>query len=82
MASNDAKGKGKVTDEKETINNESKGDKPIDSGSNNKNEGRRRKHIKKIIYYNCDSSSSHKDNDNSSSFKEKTVKQNYTKTSF
>jgi hypothetical protein len=50
MASGDAKGKGKVTDEKEMINGEPKGDKPIHLGSNNK-ECKRRKRIKKIIYY-------------------------------
>jgi hypothetical protein len=63
MASNNAKGNGNLTDKEETINNESKGDKPIDSGSNNKKEGKSRKHIKKIIYYDSNSSSSsHKDN--------------------
>jgi hypothetical protein len=49
MSSSDAKGKSKVNNEKETMNNESKKEKPIDSVSNNK-EGKRRKHIKKIIY--------------------------------
>jgi hypothetical protein len=42
----DPKGKGIVIDdkEKETINNnESKGDKPIDLGSNNKKKDRRRR---------------------------------------
>jgi hypothetical protein len=84
MASNDAKWKGKVTDEKETINNEPKGDKPINSGSNNKKkDGKKKKCIKKIVYYDSDasSSSSHK-NDNKSSSKKKTVKHDYSKTSF
>jgi hypothetical protein len=49
-SSNDAKGKGKLTDE-ETINNKPKEDKPIDSGSNNKKkDGKKKKHINKIIY--------------------------------
>jgi hypothetical protein len=83
MANNNTKGKGKVTDEKETIstNDEPKGDKPIDSRSNKK-EGNRRKRIKKIIYYDCDFSSSlHKDVDDSST-KKKMAKQNYSKLCF
>jgi hypothetical protein len=49
MAIDDAKGMGKMIDEKETINNEPKGDKHIDSGSNNKKtDGKnKKKHIKK-----------------------------------
>jgi hypothetical protein len=84
-ASDDANGKGKVTGEKETINNEPKGDKPVDSGSNIKNKDgkKKKKCIKKIIYYDSDvsSSSSPKDDDSSSSNKNM-VKQNYSKTSF
>jgi hypothetical protein len=38
----DAKGKGKVTGEKETLNNEPKGEKPVDSRSGNRKEGKRR----------------------------------------
>jgi cation transport ATPase len=66
----DPKGKGKVTNEteEETLNNEPKGEKPVDSGSGKK------KRIKKTDYYNNDtSSSSPKDADDSSS-KQKTVK--------
>jgi hypothetical protein len=71
MASDDANGKGKVTDEKETINNEPKGDKPVDSGLTNK-DGKNKEHIKKIIYYDSDTSSySPKDDDDSSSSKKK-----------
>jgi hypothetical protein len=77
MASDDAKRKGKVIDEKETINNEPKGDKPIDSGLNNKKRyEKKKKRIKKIVYYNSDtySSSAHKDTDDSSLSKKKMVK--------
>jgi hypothetical protein len=49
---NEAKGKGKVIDEKETLNNESKGEKYIDLGSQKKKkDGKKKKRIKKIIYY-------------------------------
>jgi hypothetical protein len=79
MADN-AKGKGKVTN-KETLNNEPKGEKPADLRFGKK-DGKKKKHIKKIVYYDNDTSStSPKDNDGSSS-KQKTVKQNYYKTSF
>jgi hypothetical protein len=41
------------------------------------------KSIKKIVYYDSDaSSSSPREDDDSSSIKKKTVKQNYSKTSF
>jgi hypothetical protein len=74
----DAKGKGKVTDEKETLNNEPKGEKPVDSGSGKK----KKKCIKKIVYYDSDIFlSSPKDDDDSSS-KQQTRTHNYTKTSF
>jgi hypothetical protein len=66
--------------EKETFNNnEPKGDKPIDLGSNNKRKDEKKKRrIKKIIYYDSDaSSSSPKDDDDDSSSKKKTVNQNY-----
>jgi hypothetical protein len=46
----DAKGKGKVTHKKETLNNESNGEKPIDSGSGKRREGKKKKKIKKIIH--------------------------------
>jgi hypothetical protein len=83
----DTKGKGIVIDEKEkeTVNdNEPKGEKPTDSGSNNKKkDGKKKRRIKKIVYYDSDdSSSSPKDDDDDSSFKQKTVKPNYSKTSF
>jgi hypothetical protein len=51
----DPKGKGMVINykEKETFNvDEPKGDKPTDSGSNNKKkDGKKKRCIKKIIYY-------------------------------
>jgi hypothetical protein len=79
----DAKGKDKVTDEKETLNNEPKGEKPVDSRSWKRKEGKKKKRIKKIIYYDSDSSSSlHKDGEDSSYTKKKIVKQDYSKTSF
>jgi hypothetical protein len=78
----DAKGKGKVTNEKETLNNEPKGEKSVDSGFGKK-VGKKKKCIKKIVYYDNDtSSSSPKDDDDSFSSKQKTIKQNYSKTSF
>jgi hypothetical protein len=41
------------------IVDEPKGDKSTDSGSNNKNkDGKKKRHIKKIIYYDSDTSSS------------------------
>jgi hypothetical protein len=52
------------------------------SGSGKKEEGKRWKRVKKIVYYDSDSSSSlQKDNDGSSSIKN-TVNQNYSKSSF
>jgi hypothetical protein len=59
MASDDVKGKGKVADKKEMINNKSKGDKPVDSGLNNKKKDGKKKCIKKIIYYDNDTSHLH-----------------------
>jgi hypothetical protein len=75
----DSKGKGKVTEEETiSINDEPKEEKPIDSGSGKRKEGKN----KKIIYYDIDSSSSsHKDANDSSSNK-KTVKHDYSKMSF
>jgi hypothetical protein len=55
----DPKGKGIVINDKEdTLNiNEPKGDKPTDSGSNNKRkDGKKKKRIKEIIYYDSDAS--------------------------
>jgi hypothetical protein len=81
----DPKDKGIVINEKEkeTVNNnEPKGEEPINSGS--KKDGKKKRRIKKIVYYDSgDSSSSPKeDDDGDSSSKQKTVKQNYSKTSF
>jgi hypothetical protein len=71
-----------INDKEETLFvDEPKGDKPTDSGSNNKNkDGKKKKrHIKKIIYYDNDaSSSSPRDDDEDSSIKKKTVNQNYS----
>jgi hypothetical protein len=79
----DPKGKEIVINDKEEILNvyEPKGDKITDSGSNNKRkDGKKKRCIKKIIYYDSDtSSSSPRDNDNGdSSSKNKTVNQNYS----
>jgi hypothetical protein len=64
----DPKGKGMVVNnEKESIFNESKDDKPTDSGLGHKRkDGRKKKtrRIKEIVYYDSDeSSSSQKDDD-------------------
>jgi hypothetical protein len=72
----DPKGKGIVINdkEKETLNIEDpKGDKPNDSGLNNKRKDeKKRRHIKKIIYYDSGgSSSSAKDDDNDNSVQRK-----------
>jgi hypothetical protein len=80
------KGKEMVINDKEKENetlyvDASKGDKPTDSGSNNKRkEGRKKRCIKKIIYYDSDNSSSspRDDNDKDYSLKKKTVNQNYS----
>jgi hypothetical protein len=78
----DPKGKGKVTDEKEMPSNETPKGEIVDSGSSNKKD-RKKKCIKKIVYYDDDtSSSSPSENNDSSSTKKKSVKQNYSKTSF
>jgi hypothetical protein len=61
--------------------NEPKGDKPTDLGSNNKGkDGKKKRCIKKIIYYDSDASSySPKDDDNDdSTSKKKKVNQNYS----
>jgi hypothetical protein len=65
----DPKGKGMVINNKEKEEtlyvDEPKGDKPTDSGSNNKRkDGKKKRHIKKIIYYNSDISSSSPRDDN------------------
>jgi hypothetical protein len=78
----DPKGKGMVINdkEKESIFNEPRDDKPIDSGSSHKKkDGKKKMHIKKIIYYDSYASSSPRDNDDEdSSSKKKTVNQNYS----
>jgi hypothetical protein len=82
----DPKGNGIVINdkekEKETLYvDEPKGDKPTDSGSNNKmKDGKKKRRIKKNMYYNSDtSSSSPKDDDDDDSFtKKKMVNQNYS----
>jgi hypothetical protein len=77
----DPKGKGMVVNnEKESIFNESKDDKPTDSGSSHKKrDGKKKKtrRIKEIVYYDSDeSSSSQKDDDNYE--KKKTVNSNFS----
>jgi hypothetical protein len=78
----DPKGKGMVVNnkEKESIFNEPRDDKPTDSGSSHKKDGKKKMRIKKIIYYDSDASSSspRDDNDDDSSSKKKTVNQNYS----
>jgi hypothetical protein len=80
----DPKGKGLViTDkEKETLNiDEPKGDKPTNSGSNNKRkDGNQKRCIKRIIYSDSDASSSSPkdDDDDDSSTKKKMINQNYS----
>jgi hypothetical protein len=80
----DPKGRGIViNDEEEEILNvdEPKGDKITDLGSNNKGkDGRKKKRIKKIIYYDSGTSSYSPgdDEDEDSSTKKKTVNQNYS----
>jgi hypothetical protein len=80
----DPKGKGIMINDKEkkTLNiDEPKGDKPTDSGLNNKRkDGKKKRHIKKIIYYDSDASSSspRDDDDEDSSSKKKTINQNYS----
>jgi hypothetical protein len=75
----DPKGKGIVINdkEKETVNN----NEELNSGS--KKDGKKKRRIKKIIYYDSDDSSSPKEDDDAdSSFKQKTVKPNYSNMSF
>jgi hypothetical protein len=57
----DPKGKGMVVNdkEKESLFNKPRDDKPTDSGSNHKKrDGKKKRRIKKIIYYDSDASSS------------------------
>jgi hypothetical protein len=76
------KGKGMVVNdkEKESLFNETRDDKPTDSGSSHKKrDGKKKRRIKKIIYYDSDaSSSSPRDDDNDDSSKKKPVNQNYS----
>jgi hypothetical protein len=80
----DPKGNGMVINdkEKETLYvNETKDDKPTNSGSSHKKrDGKKKRRIKKIIYYdsNASSSSPRDDDDEDSSSKKKTVNQNYS----
>jgi hypothetical protein len=79
----DPMGKGIMINDKEKEilnNNEPKGDKPNDLGSNNKRkDGKKKRRVKKIIYYDNDASSSlQKDDDDDDSTSKKTVNQNYT----
>jgi hypothetical protein len=52
----DPKGKGMLINDKETLYvDEPKGDKPTDSGlSHKKRDGKKKRRIKKIIYYDSD----------------------------
>jgi hypothetical protein len=77
----DPKGKGMVVNnEKESIFNEPKDDKPTDSGSGHKRkDGKKKKtrRIKEIVYYDSDeSSSSQKDDDDYE--KKKTINSNFS----
>jgi hypothetical protein len=78
----DPKGKGMVINdkEKETLYvDDPKGDKPTDSGLNNKKkDGKKKRCIVKIIYYDSDASSSSPRDDDDSSTKKKTVNKNYS----
>jgi hypothetical protein len=78
----DPKGKGMVINdkEKETLYvDDPKGDKPTDSGLNNKKkDGKKKRCIVKIIYYDSDASSSSPRDDDDSSTKKKTVNNNYS----
>jgi hypothetical protein len=78
-------GKGIVINDKEKEKeilyvDEPKGEKPTDSGSNNKGKDEKKKrHINKIIYYESYAySSSPRDDDDDSSTKKKIVYQNYS----
>jgi hypothetical protein len=52
----DHKGKGMVVNdkEKESFLNEPRDDKPTDSGSSHKKRDGKKRHIKKIVYYDSD----------------------------
>ena len=76
----DPKGKGMVVNDKESLFNEPRDDKPTDSGSSHKKkDGKKKRCIKKIIYYDSDeSSSSPRDDGDDDSSKKKPVNQNYS----
>jgi hypothetical protein len=80
----DPKGKGMVINNKEKktlYDDELKGDKPTNSGSNNKRkDGKKKRNIKKSIYYDSDTSFSlpRDDDGEDSSSKKKMVNQNYS----
>jgi hypothetical protein len=79
----DPKGKGMVVNdnEKESIFNEPKDDKPSDSGSSQKKkDGKKKRRIKKIVYYDDsdESSSSQKDDDDNVYEKKKTINSNFS----
>jgi hypothetical protein len=70
-----------VVNDKESLFNEPRDDKPTDSGSSHKKrDGKKKRRIKKIIYYESDvfSSSPRDDDDDDDSSKRKTVNQNYS----
>jgi hypothetical protein len=80
----DPKDKGKITDEKEKevlSGDTPKGGETVDSGSSKNKKDKKKKRIKKIVYYDNDASSSSLKN-NDDDIKKKTIKQNYSKTSF
>jgi hypothetical protein len=75
----DLKGKGMMVNgkTKESIVNEPRDDKPLDSGSSHKKkDGKKKRCIKKIVYYDSDESSSQKDDDYDE--KKKTVNSNFS----
>jgi hypothetical protein len=74
----DPNGKGMVVNDKESLFNEPRYNKPTDSGSSHKKRDEKKKRrIKKIIYYDSDASSSSprdNDDDDSSSKKRRLIK--------
>jgi hypothetical protein len=76
----DPKGKGMVVNdkEKESIFNQSRDDKPTDSGSSHKKkDGKKKRRIKKIVYYNSDESYS-SPRDDEYDEKKKSVNSNFS----
>jgi hypothetical protein len=75
----DPKGKGMVVNDKESIFNEPRDDKPTDSWSSHKKRDGKKRWINKILYYDIDaSSSSPRDDNEEDSSKKKPVNQNYS----